>query len=162
MVNVHRRWVAAAAVAACATALVTGGCAAPSSTAPGAGGGGGTTQPPSPSANPAVVARDKSNGHTLNLKVGQHLELVLGSTYWTVSGSSLPSVLKQDGPSHLLKRPPGCGTIPGIGCVPIRTDFSAVAPGTAVITAHRESCGEALRCMPSQQHYTLTVVVRAS
>jgi hypothetical protein len=155
MVNVHRRWVAAAAVAACATALVTGGCAASSSTAPGAGGGG-TTPPP---ASPTVVARDKSNGHTLTLKVGQHLELVLASTYWTVRGSSVPSVLQQNGPSHLLKRPPGCGTIPGMGCVPIRTDFSALAPGTAVITASRVSCGEAMRCMPSQQHYTLTVVV---
>jgi hypothetical protein len=94
--------------------------------------------------------------------VGQHLELVLGSTYWTVRGSSLPAVLKQDGPSHLMTRPPGCGTIPGIGCVPIRTDFSAVGAGTAVITASRTSCGEAMRCMPSQQHFTLTVVVRAA
>jgi hypothetical protein len=159
MVNVHRRWVAAAAVAACAVAFVTSGCASASSAAPGGGAHGGGTTPP-PSANPAVVARDKSNGHTLTLKVGQHLELVLGSTYWTVRGSSVPSVLKQDGPSHLLKRPPSCGRIPGLGCVPIRTDFSALAPGTAVITASRQSCGEALRCMPSQQHYTLTVVVR--
>jgi hypothetical protein len=107
-----------------------------------------------------VVARDILNGHTLTLKVGQHLELVLGSSYWTVRGSSVPAVLRQDGPSQLLKRPPTCAPIPGLGCVPIRTDFSAVAPGTAVITASRQSCGEAMRCPPSKERFTLTVVVR--
>jgi hypothetical protein len=45
--------------------------------------------------------------------------------------------------------------------VPVRTDFRALAPGTTVVTASRVTCGEALRCMPGQEHYTLTVVVRA-
>jgi hypothetical protein len=31
-----------------------------------------------------------------------------------------------------------------------------------VITALRVSCGEAMRCMPSQRHFTLTIVVSAS
>lgn len=60
-----------------------------------------------------------------------------------------------------MSRPADCAAnIPGLGCVPVRTDFSALAPGTTVVTASRVTCGEALRCMPSQEHYALTVIVR--
>lgn len=157
MVLVYRRRAAAVMLAACAVIAAASGCA--TSSAPGAPGSGGTPGASGTPA-PAVVARDSSNGHTLSLNVGERLELVLASDYWTVSGSSVPRVLRQDGPSSALKRPPTCGPIPGLGCVPIRTDFSAVSPGTALITASRLSCGEALRCPPSRQHFTLTVVVR--
>jgi len=148
MVHVHRRR-AAIALAVCAAFSLLGGCAA-----------GGSSHSATGSGDPAVVAGDKSNGRTVSLKVGERLELILASSYWTVRGSSMPGVLRQDGASRLLTPPPGCGSIPGTGCVPIRTDFSAVAPGTATITAQRLSCGEALRCLPSQQHFALTVVVR--
>jgi hypothetical protein len=110
---------------------------------------------------PAVVLHDGANSHTVSLAVGQRLEVILGSDYWTVAGSSVPMVLRQDGTTSYLPKPPDCGSIPGLGCIPIRTDFSALAPGTAAITASRLSCGEALRCMPGQQHFSLTVVVRA-
>ena len=156
MVNVPRFRALGVAVAGCLVGAAAGGCAAASSNsaAPGSGG----TAPGSGA--PSLVASDKSNGHTVSLKVGQHLELVLGSTYWTVKGSTVPGVLHQDGPPSKLARPASCpSNIPGLGCVPIRTDFSAVAPGTAVITASRTSCGEAMRCAPSQEHYTLPVVV---
>jgi hypothetical protein len=150
MPDTHRKRGAAVMLAACAVVLFAGGCAA----------GAGSGAPPAGHPAPLIV-RDASNGHTVSVTVGQRLELILASTYWTVQGSSRPRVLGQDGPSRLLARPPGCPTIPGIGCVPIRTDFSALAPGTAVITASRTACGEALRCMPGQEHYSLTVVVRA-
>lgn len=148
MLNTRRRG-AAVMLAACAVVPFAGGCAAAASGAPRPG-------HPAP-----LIVRDGSNGHTVSVTVGERLELILGSTYWTVQGSSRPRVLGQDGSSSLLPRPPDCPTIPGLGCVPIRTDFSALAPGTAVITASRVTCGEALRCMPGQEHYSLTVVVRA-
>jgi len=147
MIHVHRRRAAALALAVCAAVSLLGGCAAAASSH-------------SVSADPALVVQDKSNGHTVTIKVGERLELVLASSYWTVRGSSVPGVLRQDGQTRVLAPPPGCGSIPGTGCRPIRTDFSAVAPGTAMITASRQSCGEALRCSPGQQHFALTVVVR--
>lgn len=131
-----------------AAGLFVSGCAAPGTNA---------------ARDPAIVVRDGGNGHTVAMTVGQRLEVILGSTYWTVRGSSKPGVLRQDGPTTLLPRPADCAAnIPGLGCVPVRTDFSALSPGTTVITASRVTCGEALRCMPAQQHYTLTVVVRAN
>jgi hypothetical protein len=149
MFHAYRRWGAGIMLAACGVVPLIGGCSA-------AGSGVHAGGPGAP-----LVVRDGANGHTVTITVGEHLEVILGSTYWTVQGSSHPRVLRQDGPTALLPRPADCtANIPGLGCVPVRTDFSALAPGTTVITASRVSCGEALRCMPSQEHYTLTVVVR--
>ncbi len=149
MLHTQRKWGAALMLAACAVVPFAGGCAAAGSSHPAGDPGG------------PLVVRDGSNGRTVTVTVGEHLEVILGSTYWTVRGSSKPRVLRQDGPSSLMPRPANCASnIPGLGCVPIRTDFSALAPGTTVITASRVTCGEAMRCMPGQEHYSLTVVVR--
>ena len=151
MLHSQRKWGAAIMLAACGVVPFVGGCGTAS--APAAGGGGGDSP---------VIVRDGSNGHTVSVAVGDHLEVILASSYWTVQGSSQPPVLQQDGPTKLMPRPANCAAnIPGLGCVPVRTDFSALTPGTTVITASRVSCGEAMRCMPNQQHYSLTVVVRA-
>ena len=151
MLQTQRKWGAAIMLAACGVVPFVGGCGTAS--APAAGGGGGDS---------SLIVRDGSNGHTVSVTVGDHLEVILASSYWTVKGSSHPTVLQQDGPTKLMPRPADCAAnIPGLGCVPVRTDFSALAPGTTVITASRVSCGEAMRCMPNQQHYSLTVVVRA-
>ena len=151
MLQTQRKWGAAIMLAACGVVPFVGGCGTAS--APAAGGGGGDS---------SLIVRDGSNGHTVSVTVGDHLEVILASSYWTVKGSSHPTVLQQDGPTKLMPRPANCAAnIPGLGCVPVRTDFSALTPGTTVITASRVSCGEAMRCMPNQQHYSLTVVVRA-
>ena len=151
MLHTQRKWGAAIMLAACGVVPFVGGCGTAS--APAAGGGGGDSP---------LIVRDASNGHSVSVTVGEHLEVILGSSYWTVQGSSRPHVLQQDGPTKLMPRPADCAAnIPGLGCVPVRTDFSALTPGTTVITASRVSCGEAMRCMPKQQHYSLTVVVRA-
>ena len=153
MLQTQRKWGAAIMLAACGVVPFVGGCGTASATAsaPAAGGG-----------DSPLIVRDGANGHTVSVTVGDHLEVILGSSYWTVQGSSQPHVLQQDGPTKLMPRPANCAAnIPGLGCVPVRTDFSALAPGTTVITASRTSCGEAMRCMPKQEHYSLTVVVRA-
>jgi hypothetical protein len=108
---------------------------------------------------PAVFAEhDRSNGKTIRIGVGDRVELILGSTYWKIRGSSAPAVLRQDGPAKLLGSPNSCP--PGVGCGSVRTLFAALSPGTAVITAHRDSCGEALRCIGSRGRFRLTVLVR--
>ena len=107
-----------------------------------------------------VVVTDDSNGKTVNASVGQTVELILSSNYWTVSGSSAPNVVRQDGATTPLPRPTNCPKIPGLGCVPVRTFFKAVTPGTASITASRTACGEAKPCATDQENFKVTVVVR--
>ena len=107
-----------------------------------------------------IVVRDDANGKAVSARAGDRIELVLSSSYWQVTGSSAPSVLRQDGPPTLLSRPSTCPHIPGLGCVPVRADFTALTDGRAVITASRSTCGEALRCGPGQTRFTVIVVVR--
>jgi hypothetical protein len=137
-----------AALAASCMLLAVGCASAASSTPVGHGG------------DTKVVVQDDANGKTVNATVGETVELTLGSTYWTVAGSSAPSVLRQDGAPTELPRPANCPNIPGLGCVPIRAEFTALTAGTASITASRMACGEARRCAPNEQHFTVTVVVR--
>jgi hypothetical protein len=108
-----------------------------------------------------IVVHDDANGKAVSTRAGDRIELILSSSYWSVTGSSAPSVLRQDGPSVLLSRPKNCPDIPGLGCTPLRADFTALTDGKAVITAERSTCGEALRCKPDQTRFTVTVDVRA-
>lgn len=107
-----------------------------------------------------IVVRDGANGKTVSARAGDRIELILSSSYWHVTSSSAPSVLRQDGPSVLLSRPSSCPDIPGLGCIPVRADFTALTDGKAVITASRSACGEARRCMPDQTRFTVIVIVR--
>ena len=108
-----------------------------------------------------IVINDHANGRTVHAGTGDRVELILSSSYWDVAGSSAPRVLRQDGPATLMPRPSSCPeNIPGVGCVPIRMKFTALADGRAVIKASRTSCGEALRCGPHHTRFTVTVVVK--
>jgi hypothetical protein len=78
---------------------------------------------------PAVFAgHDRSNGKTIRIGVGDRVELILGSTYWKIHGSSAPAVLRQDGPTKLLGSPNSCP--PGVGCGSVHTLFAALSRGT--------------------------------
>ena len=107
-----------------------------------------------------IVVHDDANGEAVSARAGDRIELILSSSYWHVTGSSAPSVLRQDGSPVLLARPSSCPDIPGLGCTPVRADFTALTDGKAVITARRSACGEALRCKPDQTRFTVIVVVR--
>ena len=134
-------------MAACGSGVVSaGGQHSPS---------GGTRAPGS-----VTVSSGHVNGGTLHVTVGEHLNLILSSTYWQLNGSSAPAVLRQDGGAKVLPRPSSCPKLPGLGCTPVRTSFLALAPGTAVITASRTTCGEALACAADQRHFRVTIVVR--
>jgi hypothetical protein len=106
-----------------------------------------------------VVVGDHGNGETISLHTGDTVTVILSSSYWKVSGSSAPKVLRQDGSAVLLPRPRTCPDIPGLGCTPLKVLFTAVGPGTAVVKASRSVCGEALRCVGRSTRFTLSVVV---
>ncbi len=116
----------------------------PASTAPANGAG-------------TVVVTEPDNGHVLQLSVGRRLELMLGSTYWQVAGSSDPNVLRQAGEPVVSPQRTGC--VPGEGCGTVIAVFDAVTAGRADVTARRTSCGEALSCTGSLGFYRVTIVV---
>jgi len=138
------RWLLIAVIA---VAIPIAGCGSQTSTATG----------------PQVIAvHDNVNGKTISARVGDTVELTLSSSYWDVAGSSAPRVLRQDGSAVLLPRPSDCPAIPGLGCVPIRVQFTALTSGSALVKASRTTCGEALRCVKQPTHFTLTVIVKPS
>lgn len=153
-----RRRIAAGLLLAALAALGTG-CA--SSAAPP------TQVTPTPAASSApaepvvsgqpVVLDEHANKTTVRIQVGATVELLLHSSYWNVTGSSSPSVLAPQGAPTQLPVTPTCP--PGIGCNPVRAMFSALSPGTSVLSASRTTCGEALRCGTDNGHYQVTVIV---
>ena len=119
--------------------------------------GGGAS--PSPGSTPEagqIVATDSDNGKTLELHVGDRLELKLDSTYWNIQESSDLGVLRLAGPMAISPQP---GCVPGAGCGLAIASFEAVGTGSADITASRSSCGEAMRCVGNAGSYRLAVVV---
>jgi hypothetical protein len=145
----HRLTAAAAAVSAVSITM-TAGCGTTASRASGPGAGGPTV----------IVVHSDATGQTVSAKAGDRIELILSSSYWHVTGNSAPTVLRQDGPPVPLPRPRSCPDIPGIGCTPVRADFTALTNGKTVITAERSACGEALRCKPGQTRFSVNVVIR--
>jgi len=118
------------------------------------------TAAPHSGAPTVLVVRDDANGTVVSASAGDRIRLILSSSYWDVAGSSAPRVLRQDGPPVLLSRPGNCPDIPGLGCAPVQTDFTALTDGKAVITARRSAYGEALRCSPDQTRFTVSIVIR--
>ena len=145
----HRMTAVVAAVIA-ASIMTSAGCGTAASHASGPAAGGPTV----------IVVHDDANGKAVSTRAGDRIELILSSSYWRVTGSSAPSVLRQNGPPVLLSRPKSCPGIPGLGCIPVRADFTALTDGKAVITAERSTCGEALRCKPDQTRFSVIVDVR--
>jgi len=103
----------------------------------------------------SLAVGEDSNGKLVHVRVGERVVLTL-SDFWSVEGTSAPAVLRQDGATVQL-RGPNCP--PGLSCNPERTEFTALTPGTAVITATRTTCGEALRCEGPPPYFALTVIV---
>ncbi len=120
----------------------------------------GTAKPVSQGPPPTrlVTEHDSANGKTIHIAVGDKLALILGSSYWNFAGSSAPAVLRQEGQVTLVPTSRTCP--PGVGCQPKRALFRALAPGKAVLSAHRVSCGEALACTGGRGLFKLTVIVR--
>jgi hypothetical protein len=107
-----------------------------------------------------VTLADAACGTQVEVKVGARVTVSLGSTYWTIQGSSSPAVLQSSG---AMTHGPGqnCPPFPGSGCGTVSMVFQAVGAGQAVISASRTTCGEALQCGHGQgmDQCTITVVV---
>ena len=115
----------------------------------GVGGPPGTQSPA-----PTIHLGDGDNGKRLTVDVGTRLDVALGSTYWTFQPSSNSAVLRAAG-SPSATPSPGC--VPGGGCGTVTQAFVVNGAGTAILSAKRTSCGEALLCQPNQRLFKVTV-----
>jgi hypothetical protein len=105
-----------------------------------------------------VTVSEPDRGRTITVRSGTRVTLTLHSTYWSIQGSSAPTVLHQvGGPSTRPAKPGTC--VPGQGCGTVSATFVALSRGSADLTASRTTCGEALRCTPAQGTYFVHVVV---
>lgn len=115
-------------------------------------------QSPAPPAR-TVQVDESNNGQALSLRPGDHLTVVLHSTYWKFNPPSDPTVISADGPPAYAGGGPKCGGPPGSGCGTVTARYTAVRTGSAVVSAGRTTCGEALRCSPAQSRWSVKVTV---
>ncbi|MFD8718101.1 hypothetical protein ACFV2H_08805 [Streptomyces sp. NPDC059629] len=112
----------------------------------------------SESAAHPVVLDERARGTTVRVTAGTHVLVRLHNTYWSTPAGSNPQVLTPTGGDTTAS----AGCPPGQGCGISSARFTALQPGTALITAQRDSCGEAMRCSPGQGRYDVTVTVTRS
>jgi hypothetical protein len=104
-----------------------------------------------------VTFADK--GKTVDLRVGETLRVVLDNTYWSTNPPSSNSAgLVQRGAVKVYPRLAGC--VAGEGCGTVITLFRATAAGTAMVSASRVSCGEAMRCTSGNGTFEVTVRIQ--
>jgi predicted secreted protein len=108
----------------------------------------------------AVTATNTDNGHTITIANGGTLTVRLDSTYWRFGTNTSSAALRSAGQPTVTAMPmTATNCVPGQGCGTVTAIFQAVAPGKAVVTATRTTCGEAMACTPAQAAYQLTVLV---
>ncbi|MGW5481984.1 hypothetical protein [Streptomyces sp. NPDC004008] len=116
-------------------------------------------QPVAPTTQaPAHLRLDEhANRTTVSATVGTSVVITLHSTYWSDLTSRTPDVLAAADTSRVT---PAHTCAPGAGCGTVELTLRAVRPGSADITAHRTSCGEARRCIGDEGRYSVTVKIR--
>ena len=121
-----------------------------------------------PSAPPSITVHDSDNGKTINAVIGQKITVelggptVAGSTYWQfapVTTGVLTSLGDQAVvlPSSSAAPTGGLMNPPGMGMGTVTLSVQVATAGTETITAHRDSCGEAMMCSPDNADYAVTI-----
>ena len=156
--SMPRRFRTGAVTVAVLAGALLGGCASSKAAQPGgpppsgAGGAGAVSS--------VTVVHETDNGTTVHVKVGGEVILEDFSSLWGVPASSSEAVLSD---ASAKDGRPGCASAmkpPGQGCHVPQILYKAAAAGTATIKAHRDQCGEAMRCVPpNSSDFAITVVV---
>ena len=109
-----------------------------------------------------VTITESSNGHVVTVARGAHLVVTLHNTYWTITPLSGQTVLTQIGAQQTRGQLSGAthACVPGQGCGTVTMNYVANAAGLVRLTAHRTTCGEAMRCTGSQGSWSVSVRVR--
>jgi hypothetical protein len=119
--------------------------------------GGASTATVTPSSGGEVHAvSEGDSGSTVRARVGDTVSVSLHSTYWQLAPPA-GNVLRPRGPATTATGGPGCPAVPGSGCGTLTQRFEVTADGTATIAAHRDSCGEAMRCAAGRGDWSVKV-----
>jgi hypothetical protein len=151
--------VAGAALAVIVAASAANACSPAGSSRPPEASGPTSTPAPQTSASAptrAIALDEHAAGRIIRVRVGTAVLVRLHSTYWSLPTSSDAQTLAPTGKSGGT---PSGTCEPGAGCGTVAADFAARRTGTAHVSAHRNSCGEAMRCGPDQASYTVTVEI---
>ncbi|MFJ3220187.1 hypothetical protein ACIPLC_30245 [Kitasatospora sp. NPDC086801] len=112
---------------------------------------------PGPSTPSALVLDEHADGTAVRVAPGTVVRVELHSTYWSPAADDNPRTLRPTATATAT----ATACRPGGGCGQVTAGFLAAAPGTARLSAHRTTCGEALACPPGQRAFTVTVTVSA-
>jgi hypothetical protein len=122
------------------------------------GGSSGSTASTSVRSAQTIQVADNANGTTVTAHVGDTVSVTLHNTYWTLATPDGHVLVTATAPSS-APGGSGCPHIPGSGCGSVTATYRADTTGTTRLTAHRDSCGEAMRCGPGQGDWAVTVRV---
>ena len=133
--------------AACLVAVLAGACGTSNSAGSNAG---------DQAKNGTLNLDEKANGTTVHVHLGDTVIVTLHSTYWsflpTASLALQPFAPAQTAPATT------CGQPVGTGCGTVVASYNIGHVGSGTLRAHRDSCGEALRCIGKQADWSVTVV----
>lgn len=101
---------------------------------------------------------DSDNGQTVQVHVGDVIQVSLASTAWTFSTPSDSSVVGLVADPVVSPAPLGT-CVPGMSCGSVIARFKALKAGQVTLSATRLSCGEARRCVGGEGSYQVRVVV---
>lgn len=137
-----RRHIAAAGL----VAVIAAGC----------GSAGSDTTSGDQAVNGRLSLDTSANGKTVHVHLGDTVTVTLDSTYW----SFLPTGGLALQPFAPVATAAGsaCPKHPGSGCGTVTATYNVRRVGTSVVHAHRDTCGEALRCVGTQGDWSVTVV----
>ena len=115
-----------------------------------------TTTPPTPPVVSFLTKNvsDADTKSTVNVKVGDHIQIVLHSTYWQFPATASNMFKQLSEPSYA---PLLGGHVPGSGAGTVTVEYVVTQTGTGTLTASRTSCGEAMRCTGDQGSFSLKV-----
>jgi len=96
---------------------------------------------------------EHANGRTVDAQLGDTIIVVLHSTYWNFDSPArvLQPLSTQPSPGHCAVAGSGCGTV--------TVTYNAAQVGAVTLHAHRDSCGEAMRCTAKNADWSVTVRV---
>ncbi len=113
--------------------------------------------PPEPAPTPAsgtLEVGEKDKNATLPATVGEIVDLVLHSTYWTIQRPDA-AILKPLMPEP--KVTPDFRGVPGSGSGTVEMRYQVIGAGTAQLSATRTSCGEAMLCTGENGKFRVSI-----
>jgi hypothetical protein len=95
----------------------------------------------------------------VHAQLGAVLTVTLHNTYWTLLPPSDGFVVQPYAPAQTAPATNCAGHVPGSGCGTVTATYNLGHVGSAVLRAHRTTCGEAMRCVGAAGDWSVTVVV---